>query len=76
MNADEIKKAVKEAIIETRGDFYIDPEDHYGDHGYIKGQRKGIRTIRKGILWSLGVAVVGFVIWVFQSILFINPPTP
>ena len=76
MNPDEIKKAVKEAIIESRGDFYIEPKEHFADHGYIKGQRGAIKVVRKGGLWALGVAAVGFIIWVFQSILIINPPTP
>lgn len=56
--------------------FYIEPEQHHGDHGYIKGQRGAIRTLRKGSLLAIGAAVIGFAIWVFQSILIINPPTP
>ena len=76
MNADEIKKAVKEAIVESRGDFHIDPKEHFGDHGYIKGQRKALGTIRKGGLWAIGVSICAFIVWVLQSILIINPPTP
>ncbi len=40
MTSDDIKVAVKEAIIESRGDFYIDPKDHFEDHGWIFGTRK------------------------------------
>lgn len=88
MNADEIKQAVAEGIKEgmsqhantdadaKRRAFYVEPEQHYGDHGYIKGQRGAIRVVRKGSLWALGAAVVAFIIWVFQSIFIINPPTP
>lgn len=76
MNALEIKEAVKEAIIESRGDFYIDPKDHFIDHGYIKGQRRAVSTVRKGSLWALGASIFAFIVWVFQSIFFINPPTP
>ncbi len=76
MNADEIKKAVKEAIVESRGDFHIDPKEHFGDHGYIKGQRKALGTVRKGSLWALGASVIALAIWLLQSILIINPPTP
>ena len=76
MDAQDIKKAVKEAIIESRGDFYIDPEEHYVDHGYIKGQRKAIGTIRKGSLWALGVSICAFIVWVAKTIFIINPPTP
>lgn len=76
MTPTEIKEAVKEAIIESRGDFYIEPKDHFVDHGYIKGQRRGVKIVRTGILYSLGVAICGFIVWVLQSILTINPPTP
>jgi hypothetical protein len=76
MDALEIKEAVKEAIIESRGEFYIDPKNHYEDHGYIEGQRGAIRTVRKGSLWALGASIFAFFVWVFQSIFTINPPTP
>ena len=88
MTPDEIKKAVAEGIKEgmsqhantddnaKRRAFYVEPEQHHGDHGYIKGQRGAIKTVRTGTLYALGVAVFGFIVWVFQSILTINPPTP
>jgi len=36
MTADEIKKAVKEAMDEHRSAFYIDEETHYNDHQHLK----------------------------------------
>ncbi len=76
MTPDELKKAVKEAVVEAHGELYIDPKQHYEDHGYIKGQRRAVKTVRTGTLYALGVAVFGFFVWVFQSIFNITPPTP
>ena len=56
--------------------FYVEPEQHYGDHGYIKGQRGAISTVRKGSLWALGASIFAFIVWVAQSMFTINPPTP
>ena len=76
MTADEIKKAVKDGIKEAHGELYIDPKQHYEDHGFLAGVRGGIRSVRKGSLWAFGAAIFGFIVWVFQSILTLNPPTP
>ena len=56
--------------------FYVEPEGHYIDHGYIKGQRKAVKTVRTGSLWALGASIFAFFVWVFQSIFNITPPTP
>lgn len=88
MNADDIKQAVTDGIKEgmaqhaqadegaKRTVFYIDPEQHFWDHGYIKGQRKAVKTVRTGILYTFGASIFAFIIWVLQSIFIINPPTP
>ena len=88
MTSDEIKQAVAAGIKEGMSQhaqtdtnakqraFYIEPEQHHDDHGYIKGQRGAIKTVRTGSLYALGAAVFGFILWVFQSIFSITPPTP
>ena len=88
MTPEEIKQAVVEGIKEgmsqhanteddaKRRAFYVEPELHSADHGYIKGQRGAIRTVRKGSLWALGASIFAFFVWVFQSIFNITPPTP
>ena len=76
MDANEIKTAVKEAIIESRGDFYIDPKDHFEDHGWIFGTRKGIRKIRNGSLTAIGMAIIGFIGWALKTWVITQSPTP
>jgi len=76
MTPDDIKDAVKEAIIESRGDFYINPKDHFEDHGFLAGIRKGLRTIRKGSLTALGMTFVAFIIWALKTWVITQPPTP
>jgi len=73
---ESIKKAVKEAIIESRGDFYIDPRDHFIDHGFLSGLRKGLKKIRNGSLTAIGITIVGFIVWAIQTWVIIQPPTP
>ena len=76
MDAQEIKDAVKEAIVESRGDFYIDPKDHFEDHGFLSGLKKGVNTVRKGSLTGLGIAIIGAIGWAIQSWVATNTPTP
>lgn len=84
----EIQQAVAEGIKEgmtqhaqtdegaKRKAFYIEPERHHVEHGYIRGQRNALGTIRKGSLWALGASICALIIWFVQSILIIAPPTP
>jgi len=76
MDAAEIKEAVKEAIKETRGDFYIDPKNHYDDHSFTKSARSALRKIRTGGFVSLGASIVAFIIYSIQSWVGTNTPTP
>ena len=75
MTSEEIKIVVKEAVKEAHDELYIDPKQHYEDHGFVASVRGGIRTVRRGSLWALGATIFGFIIWIFQSIFNITPPT-
>ncbi len=76
MTADEIKEAVKAGVKEAHDELYIDPKQHYEDHGFVSGIRRGIQTVRKGSLWALGASIFAFFVWIFQGIFNITPPTP
>ena len=73
MDHDAIKAAVREAIQEDRKDFYIDREEHYQHHQFIKGVKAGVEgcqsIIGKVTLVSvvggvITVLVIGFVSWI------------
>lgn len=69
MNADDVKSAVKEAIEEKMGSFFIEREQHFLDHQYISGIRSfqdrlkaqacktvthiGIGSVALLLLWGL-----------------------
>ena len=72
----ELTDAVKEGITAVIGDLYIDREQHYTDHQFVKGVRGGVKTERKVGLSALGIAIVGFIIWAIKSWIITQPPTP
>ena len=72
----DLTAAVKAGVKAAHNELYIDPKQHYDDHGYIKGQRGAIKTVRKGSLLALGATILGFIVWIFQNIFTINTPTP
>lgn len=76
MDKDELKKAVKEGVEDAIGTFFIDREQHYQDHTFVKGVRGGVKKMRTGGFLSLGAAFVGFIIYALQSWVSSNTPTP
>lgn len=74
---DAIKQAVKDAMKEEMKDFYIDREEHYQHHMFIKSFKGGVEacqsTIGKVALSSiivgiLTVMVIGFIGWAKKSL--------
>jgi hypothetical protein len=63
MTPDETKQAVKEAIDEKFGQLYVEREQHFLDHEFIKGVREGLSTGRKASIWTIGGVVVLAIIW-------------
>ncbi len=76
MTSDEIKQAVKEGLEDAIGDLFINRQQHYEDHVFVKGVRGGVKTVRKGGLSALGIAIVGFLVWAIKSWIITQPPTP
>lgn len=71
MEAEEIKKAVKDALREEMKDFYIDRETHYKQHEFIGSmmdfvdQCKGVvlKTVVTIIIGgAIGLMILGFAI--------------
>jgi hypothetical protein len=69
---DEIKAAVKEVMDVRMKEFYIDREEHYQDHQFLKGLREwsdGIKSTTIKTLVTLvvtaliGFVVLGFIVW-------------
>lgn len=54
-----LKKGVKEAL----GDLAIERKQHFEDHMYIQGQRKGVALFKRGAILTLAVSIVGFFIY-------------
>jgi hypothetical protein len=46
---ESIRHEVKEGVKDVIGDLYIDREQHYQDHNFVKGVRGGIRAFIWGI---------------------------
>ena len=79
MTSDELKEvteAVKTGVKSVIGDLYIDRQQHFEDHTFVKGVRGGVQTARRGGLYTLGAGIVGFIIWAIKSWIITQPPTP
>ena len=69
---DIIKEAVKEALADEIKRFYVDREQHYQDHLFIKDFRDWCQGI-KSTIWKtlakivvtivIGLIVLGFILW-------------
>jgi hypothetical protein len=72
LSRDEIKEAVKEALEESLGCYYLDGETHYQHHEFIEGMIKWMEHT-KGTIWgaflrimvygALLLLVGGFIWW-------------
>lgn len=76
MTPEELKAAVKEGVEDAIGSFFIDRQQHYEDHTFVKGVRGGVKKVRTGGLLSLGAAFVALIIYAIQSWIITNTPTP
>ena len=74
---DTIKQAVREAMQEEMKDFFIDREEHYQHHQFIKGLKTGIEGCqslvgRITLITIIGgvatVLVLGFVSWIRKQV--------
>ena len=74
---DTIKSAVKEAMKEEMQAFYIDREEHYQHHQFIKGLKTGIEGCqslvgRITLITIIGgvatVLVLGIVAWIRKQV--------
>jgi len=76
MEKDELKAAVKEGVEDAIGSFFIDRQQHYEDHTFVKDVRGGVKKVRTGGLLSLGAAFVAFIIYALQTWVASNTPAP
>ena len=67
LTRDDIKAAVSEAMDEKLGELYIDREQHFMDHEFVKGVRQGTGTVRKASLTAIGIGIVAFSAWAFGA---------
>lgn len=72
MTNEEIKCAVREAIKDEMNVFYVEREQHYQDHEFLKGLREfrdsikstSLKTILSLVITALaGLLVFGFIMW-------------
>lgn len=73
MNRGNIKEIIKEALDERIAEFYIDREEHYKDHEFIKSWRcfndkvvstAVVATTKIFIISLFGLIVTGFIYWI------------
>lgn len=67
-----VEEGTKKAIDEKLGQFYIDREQHYQDHIWLKGLREwskdiknvALKTVVEIIMAALvGLMILGFIFW-------------